>query len=159
MEERYGIEIEAFKGPSLGRQAALHGDELWARDPDACCGLRKLEPLRRALSGADAWVGGLRREQSPERGDTPKLTWDARHGLWKASPLAEWTDGEVWGYIMERGLPYNPLHDRGYDSIGCTHCTRAGRGRAGRWAGTGKTECGLHVDAPADATAAPSNGG
>jgi phosphoadenosine phosphosulfate reductase len=144
VEERYGIAVEVHQGPSLGRQAAAHGDRLWERDPDACCDLRKVRPLERALAGADAWVSGVRREQSPSRAGTPKLGWDERHGLWKANPLADWSDEEVWRYIVEHDVPYNPLHDRGYASIGCTHCTRPGGGRDGRWAGTGKTECGIH---------------
>jgi phosphoadenosine phosphosulfate reductase len=144
VEERYGIEIEVHQGPSLGRQAATHGDRLWERNPDACCDLRKVRPLERALTGADAWVSGVRREQSPSRAGTPKLGWDERHGLWKANPLADWSEKDVWRYIVENDVPYNPLHDRGYASIGCTHCTRPGGGRDGRWAGTGKTECGLH---------------
>jgi phosphoadenosine phosphosulfate reductase len=144
VEERYGIEVAVYQGPSLGRQAATHGDRLWERDPDACCDLRKVRPLERALAGADAWVAGVRREQSPSRAGTPKLGWDERHGLWKANPLADWSEKDVWRYIVEHDVPYNPLHDRGYASIGCTHCTRQGDGRDGRWAGTGKTECGLH---------------
>jgi phosphoadenosine phosphosulfate reductase len=86
----------------------------------------------------------VRREQSPARAATPKLGWDERHGLWKVNPLADWSEKDVWRYIVERDVPYNPLHDRGYSSIGCTHCTKPGADRDGRWAGTGKTECGLH---------------
>ena len=91
------------------------------------------------------WVTGVRRDQSPSRAATPKLGWDDRNGLWKASPLADWTDDDVWAYVHERDLPVNPLHERGYASIGCTHCTAPGTGREGRWLGTGKTECGLHA--------------
>jgi phosphoadenosine phosphosulfate reductase len=145
VEERYGIEIEAFQGPGLGRQAATHGDKLWERDPDTCCDIRKVRPLNRALEDVDAWIAGLRRDQSSSRAATPKLAWDARHGLWKFNPLADWSDADVWRYILERDLPYNPLHDQGYPTIGCTHCTKPGVGREGRWAGTGKTECGLHA--------------
>jgi phosphoadenosine phosphosulfate reductase len=145
VEERYGIEVEVFQGPSLGRQAAEHGDRLWERDPDACCDLRKIQPLERALQDVDAWISGVRREQGPSRADTRKLAWDARHERWKANPLADWTEADVWRYILEHDLPYNALHDRGYSSIGCTHCTRPGNGREGRWAGTGKVECGLHA--------------
>jgi phosphoadenosine phosphosulfate reductase len=148
VEARYGITIEVFSGPTLAEQAAEHGDKLWERDPTACCGLRKIEPLGRALAGLDAWITGVRREQSPTRANAPKLGWDTAHGLWKASPLADWTEKEVWRYVMDRGLPYNELHDRGYASIGCTHCTLPGSGREGRWAGLDKTECGLHGDAP-----------
>jgi phosphoadenosine phosphosulfate reductase len=144
VEQRYGITIEVHQGPSLARQASLHGDRLWERDPDACCDLRKVQPLERALAGVDAWISGVRREQGAARAKTPKLAWDTRHERWKANPLADWTERDVWRYITEHDLPYNPLHDQGYASIGCTHCTRPGAGHEGRWAGTGKTECGLH---------------
>jgi phosphoadenosine phosphosulfate reductase len=144
LEERYGVSVEVFQGMSLARQAALHGDRLWDRDSDACCDIRRVAPLEEALSEADAWVSGVRREQSPSRASTPKLAWDTRYGLWKANPLADWTERDVWAYLIERDVPYNELHDRGYGSIGCTHCTVPGAGREGRWAGTGKTECGLH---------------
>jgi phosphoadenosine phosphosulfate reductase len=145
IERRYGIRIEVFEGPSLGRQAATHGDRLWESNPDLCCSIRKIGPLGTALSGLDGWITGVRRDQSASRADTPKLGWDDRHELWKASPLADWTNDDVWAYIRERELPVNPLHERGYASIGCTHCTAPGTGREGRWAGTGKTECGLHA--------------
>ncbi len=137
IEERYGIEIDVYQGEWI--------DGMWQRDPDGCCGMRKVEPLERALSGVDAWITGLRREQSPTRANAPKLGWDKAHDIWKASPLAEWTDRDVWRYISDHDLPYNPLHDQGYASIGCTHCTRPGAGRDGRWAGNAKIECGLHA--------------
>jgi phosphoadenosine phosphosulfate reductase len=143
-EERYGIEIEVFQGPSLERQASLYGDRLWERDPDACCNLRKVQPLTEALGDVDAWISGVRREQGASRAKTPKLAWDARHERWKANPLADWSEADVWRYIADHDLPYNPLHDQGYSSIGCTHCTRPGEGRDGRWSGSAKTECGLH---------------
>jgi phosphoadenosine phosphosulfate reductase len=92
----------------------------------------------------DAWAAGLRREHSPERAGTPKFHWDERNGLWKANPLADWTERDVWRYLAEHDVPYNPLHDRGYESIGCSLCTQPGSGREGRWAGTAKSECGLH---------------
>jgi phosphoadenosine phosphosulfate reductase len=139
VEDRYGIEIEAHRGERV--------DELWSTDPDACCGMRKVEPLDRALAECDAWITGLRRDQSELRANTPKVGWDLRHGLWKYAPLAGWTEKDVWRYIAEHDLPYNPLHDQGYESIGCTPCTVAGAGREGRWVGTGKLECGLHVPA------------
>jgi phosphoadenosine phosphosulfate reductase len=145
VERRYKTKVEIYEGPSLGRQAALHGDELWKRKPDLCCAIRKVEPLGRALADLDAWITGLRRDQSPTRATAPKLGWDATHELWKANPLADWTDDDCWAYIRERGLPVNPLHSRGYASIGCTHCTQPGQGREGRWSGLDKTECGLHV--------------
>jgi phosphoadenosine phosphosulfate reductase len=146
VERRYGIRVEAYEGPSLGRQAAAHGDALWASNPSLCCSIRKLEPLGRALGDLDAWLSGVRREQSPSRAATAKLAWDDRHELWKASPLADWSDADVWSYVGERELPFNRLHERGYSSIGCTHCTLPGEGREGRWAGFDKTECGLHGD-------------
>ena len=145
LEQRYGIRIEVYEGPSLGRQAAIHGEALWERNPDLCCSIRKIAPLAEALSGLDGWITGVRRDQAPSRATTPKLGWDDRHELWKASPLADWTDDDVWAYVGERDIPVNPLHDRGYASIGCTHCTAPGAGREGRWSGTGKTECGLHA--------------
>ena len=145
LEQRYGIRIEVFEGPSLGRQAATHGEALWERNPDLCCSIRKIAPLSEALSGLDGWITGVRRDQAPSRVDTPKLGWDERHELWKASPLADWTDDDVWAYVHDRDLPVNELHERGYASIGCTHCTQPGGAREGRWAGFGKTECGLHA--------------
>jgi phosphoadenosine phosphosulfate reductase len=145
VERRYGTKVEVYEGPSLGRQAAAHGDELWKTNPTLCCSIRKVEPLARALMNLDGWITGLRRDQSPTRADAPKVGWDETHELWKANPLADWDDQRCWDYIQERELPYNDLHDRGYASIGCTHCTKAGAGREGRWAGLDKTECGLHV--------------
>ena len=144
LERRFGIEIDVYQGPSVARQAALHGDELWKRDPDACCGLRKVSPLEEALAGVDAWVSGLRRDQSPGRSRAPKIDWDDRREVWKVNPLADWDDRDVWRYIHRHDLPYNGLHDRGYGSIGCTHCTKPGEGREGRWANSGRSECGLH---------------
>lgn len=145
IERRYGIAIQVHEGPSLGRQAAIHGEALWERNPDLCCSIRKIAPLAEALLGLDGWITGVRRDQAPSRAGTPKLGWDDRHELWKASPLADWTDDDVWAYVRERDIPVNPLHDRGYASIGCTHCTAPGAGRDGRWVGTGKSECGLHA--------------
>jgi phosphoadenosine phosphosulfate reductase len=144
IERRYKTRIEVYEGPSLSRQAALHGDALWERNPNLCCAIRKVEPLARALAEVDCWITGIRRSQSPTRADAPKLDWDERHELWKANPLADWSDEDVSAYIAARDLPVNGLHARGYDSIGCTHCTRPGVGREGRWSGMEKTECGLH---------------
>jgi phosphoadenosine phosphosulfate reductase len=137
VEEHYGITIDRYAGEWI--------DGLWARDPDACCGMRKVEPLERALADVDAWITGLRRDQAPSRAGTPKLGWDARNGKWKGAPLADWTEKDVWRYIAEHEVPYNPLHDHGFSSIGCTHCTVPGAGREGRWAGTDRIECGLHL--------------
>ncbi len=144
VEERYDIKIEVFRGPSLADQAAAHGDRLWETDPNACCGIRKVEPLGRALGALDAWITGLRRDQAPTRANTQKVEYDDNRGIWKISPLADWTLDDVWAYIRERDLPVNPLHAAGYSSIGCTHCTKPGAGREGRWASSEKTECGLH---------------
>jgi phosphoadenosine phosphosulfate reductase len=145
---KYGIEFERYAGISLQEQEDLYGPELWSRQPDACCGIRKVEPMREALSGIDCWVSGIRRQDSETRAAAAKFGWDRRFGLWKLNPLADWTEAEVWDYINEKNLPYNPLHDAGYPSIGCTHCTRppgeGGHPRAGRWADAHKTECGLH---------------
>jgi phosphoadenosine phosphosulfate reductase len=144
LERRYGVKVDVYQGMSLARQADLHGDELWAREPDACCTIRKVGPLKEALSQVDCWITGLRRDQSPTRAGAPKLDWDEHHSLWKANPLADWSEKDVWRYIADNDVPYNPLHDRGYPSIGCTHCTQPSEGREGRWAGTDKLECGLH---------------
>ena len=145
IEKRYGIQVEVYEGPSLGRQAAVHGDALWETKPNLCCAIRKVEPLARALSDASCWITGIRRDQSPTRADALKLGWDDRHELWKASPLADWSDDDVWAYVRDHDLPVNELHQRGYASIGRTHCTRPGEGREGRWSGIDKTECGLHT--------------
>jgi phosphoadenosine phosphosulfate reductase len=148
LEERYGIRFHRYSSITLEQQAGLYGDELWKSDPDSCCGIRKVEPMRSALSAVDCWVSGIRRQDSQTRAKAPKFGWDKRFGLWKLNPLADWFEKDVWSYISEHQIPYNPLHDQGYPSIGCTHCTRKpGAGedpRAGRWAGRDKTECGLH---------------
>jgi phosphoadenosine phosphosulfate reductase len=132
-------------------QAAKHGEALWARDPDACCALRKVEPNQRALDGATLWITALRRDESPTRTHAPMLARVAAGNggrILKLAPIARWNEKDVWRYIHRHELPYNPLHDRGYPSIGCTHCTTsvaAGGGeRDGRWAGLVKKECGLH---------------
>jgi phosphoadenosine phosphosulfate reductase len=122
-----------------------------ARSPDApwtaqnCCSAAKVAGLEAALSDVDAWITGIRREQATTRAAAPKLDRDERRGLWKLNPLADWTEKDVWTYIFTHDLPYNPLHDQGYASIGCAPCTQPGEGRDGRWAGTDKTECGIHV--------------
>ena len=131
------------------QQAAQFSDALWASRPDQCCDIRKVEPLKKILSTLDAWVTGVRRDQAPTRANTKKLEWDAKFELVKINPLADWTWSQVWDYIKANDVPYNPLHDRNYPSIGCTYCTRpVAEGedpRAGRWSGFNKTECGLHL--------------
>lgn len=149
IEERYHFEIGRVR-PLLTpeAQAAAHGEALWGRDPNLCCQIRKVEPLKAKLKAYDAWISGIRREQSATRANTVKVGWDAKFGLVKVNPLADWTWAQVWEYIRENKVPYNPLHDKNYPSVGCTHCTRAveaGEGmRAGRWPGFAKAECGLH---------------
>ena len=152
VERRYGIRIEKLKSAlSPGEQERLHGPALWARDPDACCNLRKVEPLRQKLSQLRAWVTSIRRDQTSQRASALKVHWDSKFHLVKINPLADWTNKQVWRYIHEHRLSYNPLHDQGYPSIGCTHCTRSVQPgedpRAGRWSGFNKTECGLHTTA------------
>jgi phosphoadenosine phosphosulfate reductase len=149
VEQRYGIKVERLKSALTPEdQQQLHGPALWSRDPDACCNLRKVEPLRKKLSRLRAWVTSIRRDQTPERAGALKVQWDAKFHLVKINPLADWTAKRVWHYIHDHDLPYNPLHDRGFPSIGCTHCTRSIQpgedARAGRWSGFNKTECGLH---------------
>ncbi len=129
-------------------QADQYGQSLWARDPDRCCQLRKVEPLSRVLTGFEAWITGIRRDQAPTRANAKLIEWDAKFGLVKVNPLAKWTWSDVWTYIKIYEVPYNELHDRNYPSIGCTHCTQPvmpGQDpRSGRWQGSAKTECGLH---------------
>jgi phosphoadenosine phosphosulfate reductase len=146
VERRYGTTVEVFEGPKPEELAAKHGESLWETKPDLYLAVAKVEPLNRALLDLDCWITGVRRDQAPTRANAPKLGWDAAHELWKANPLAGWTDDDCWAYIRDRALPYNALHDRGYASIGDTHSTIPGAGREGRWAGTGRTECGLHME-------------
>ncbi|GHG46379.1 phosphoadenylyl-sulfate reductase [Streptomyces griseocarneus] len=133
---------------SVAEQDAAHGPELHDRDPDLCCALRKVEPLTRGLAGYDAWATGLRRDESPTRAGTPVVGWDARRRKVKVAPIARWTQDDVDAYVDEHGVLTNPLLMDGYTSVGCAPCTRKVRAgqdaRAGRWAGRGKTECGLH---------------
>jgi phosphoadenosine phosphosulfate reductase len=138
VEERYGVTIEKFEGAPVE-------DKLWETKPDLYLNIAKVAPLVSALMELDAWITGIRRDQAPTRANAPKLGWDEQHELVKANPLADWSDDDCWRYIRERGLPYNPLHDRGYDSIGDWHSTVPGKGREGRWAGSEKTECGIHT--------------
>ncbi len=147
--ERYGLSLLR---PHVLTVAEQHGREepnLWERDPDRCCQIRKVEPLLAALEPYDAWISGIRRDQSPSRAGTPKVQWSERYGVWKLHPLADWDEKRVWAYIEVNEIPYNPLHEAGYRSIGCIPCTRPTRPdeeeRAGRWAGADKLECGIHA--------------
>ena len=135
-EERFEVKIEVFDASSPGAP--------WS-GPEHCCSQAKVAALERALTGAQGWITGIRREQAPTRANTELIERDAKRGLWKYNPLAHWTAKDVWRRIHERDLPYHPLHDQGYESIVCAQCTQPGVGREGRWAGTDKTECGLHA--------------
>jgi phosphoadenosine phosphosulfate reductase len=149
VKSRYGIEVE-FKRPELSvmEYEALHGGPLYKARPDQCCFDRKIKVLQGAIEGMHAWASAIRRDQSPDRAGAPIVGWDQKFGLVKVSPLANWTKGDVWKMITDHEIPYNPLHDRGYPSVGCQPCTRAvlfgEDDRAGRWSGSAKTECGLH---------------
>ncbi|MEX0906143.1 MAG: phosphoadenylyl-sulfate reductase [Balneolaceae bacterium] len=149
LEERFDIKITAVRGLSLDEQAEKYGDELWKSDPDKCCHLRKVLPLQRYLSDKKAWVTGVRRSQSGTRSQTNIIEWDPANRVVKINPLAKWTDEEVWNYIREHELPYNPLHDDGYPTIGCIPCTEPADPkedvRSGRWQNLEKTECGIHI--------------
>ncbi|MBO9321531.1 MAG: phosphoadenylyl-sulfate reductase [Roseiflexus sp.] len=148
-EQRYGIPIQRRRPAlSLEEQDRQEGPHLYARDPDRCCHLRKVTPLTETLRDYDAWISGIRRDQSNTRATVHLLEWNTRHNLVKINPLAFWSDRQVWTYIHTHRVPYNPLLDQGYPSIGCTPCTRpasASNPRAGRWVGFAKTECGLHT--------------
>jgi phosphoadenosine phosphosulfate reductase len=139
-EQRFGVHVDvedATRAPGAGGP--------WSGPAD-CCGAAKVDALERALIGAEGWVTGIRREQSPTRADAQLVERDERRGIWKYNPLVDWTERDLWRAIHERDLPYHPLHDRGYASVGCACCTQPGAGREGRWAGSEKTECGLHVE-------------
>lgn len=140
------IQVQSLLTPD--QQAAQHGPTLWSTEPDRCCQLRKVEPLTRVLKGYDAWITGIRRDQSPMRANAGLIEWDSKFQLVKVNPLARWTWADVWTYIKVYEVPYNPLHDQNYPSIGCTHCTApvapGEDPRAGRWKTFTKTECGLH---------------
>jgi phosphoadenosine phosphosulfate reductase len=153
IEEKYGIEIEAVKPVHTVEQQAQHeGPALWERQPDRCCDLRKMQPLHAKLAGYDAWITAIRRDQTPERATAPVVGWDGRFGLVKINPLVRWKFDEVQAYVREHDVPYNPLHDQNYPSIGCVPCTsQVAPGedpRSGRWRGKEKTECGLHLRIP-----------
>ena len=148
--DRYGIDVELVR-PELdvAEYEAAHGGPVYRHDTDRCCNDRKLGPLRRAIAGSDAWISAIRADQSTHRARADVVGWDAKFGLAKVNPLLAWTKRDVWAFIVANDVPYNPMHDRGFPSVGCWPCTRAvGEGetddRAGRWAGQAKTECGLH---------------
>jgi len=134
-EERFGLKVDVFDASSPG--------EPWT--VQHCCSVAKVQALGQALSDVDAWITGIRREQATTRTGAPKLERDEKRGIWKVNPLADWSEKDVWRYIFKHDLPYHPLHDQGYGSIGCAPCTSPGDGREGRWAGQDKTECGIHT--------------
>jgi phosphoadenosine phosphosulfate reductase len=150
--ERYGFRLERPELLSVAEQAVVEGPNLWERDPDRCCHIRKVEPLERALAPYDAWVAGIRREQALTRADAQRVEWSDRYGVWKVNPIVDWDAKRLDAYIHVNEIPSNPLHDLGYPSIGCIPCTRPvlrdEDERAGRWAGSDKLECGIHTDAP-----------
>jgi phosphoadenosine phosphosulfate reductase len=150
LEAKYGITIRGVTpDQTVDEQASTHGAALWSREPDRCCDLRKVQPLTRALRGFAAWVTAIRRDQTPERANAQVVESDRKFGLIKINPLVTWTHDDVWGHVYANDVPFNPLHEHGYPSIGCQPCTSPvvpGENlRAGRWRGTGKNECGLHV--------------
>jgi phosphoadenosine phosphosulfate reductase len=148
--DRYGIEVEFVRADqSVAEYEAAHGGPVYPTDPDRCCHDRKIVPLRRAVGGYDAWISSIRADQSAHRAKAGIVGWDRKFGLVKVNPLLRWTHRDVWAFVMANDVPYNPLHDQGYPSIGCWPCTRAvapgeTEERAGRWTGRAKTECGLH---------------
>ena len=154
MVQRYPLMTFVNRGTSLTPEAqeVMYGPELWRRDPDRCCHIRKVEPMRDALSGADVWISALTRSQGDQRSNIPLIAWDWNYQVVKVCPLAGWDRSRIWAYVREHNVPYNELHERGYPSIGCTHCTDRVDGvspaeysRAGRWRQSEKTECGLHA--------------
>jgi len=158
IEEKYGVAIEkVYSVLSPEEQERTQGSALWTRDPDLCCNLRKVEPLRRKLGELGAWITSIRRDQTSVRSSARRVEWDAKFSLVKNNPIVDWTSKQVWRYIHDHDVPYNELHNQDYPSIGCTHCTRAIRpgedSRAGRWPGFAKTECGLHIIEPVSETA------
>jgi phosphoadenosine phosphosulfate reductase len=153
LEDRYGIKIRAVRPvQSVEEQEAAHGPALWERDPDQCCELRKVLPLRNALTGFEAWITAIRRDQTAERAYARVVENDRKFGLIKVNPLVTWTHDDVWGHLYAHDVPFNALHEQGYPSIGCHPCTAAvlagEDARAGRWRGKSKKECGLHVIQP-----------
>lgn len=149
IRERYGIEVELVRAKeSVEAMERRFSGPIHGSQPDLCCGLRKLVPLREALEGYDAWISAIRRDQTLDRRCANVVEWDAKRELAKVNPLARWTERDVWAYIRINEVPYNPLHDQGYRSIGCKPCTRAVHSdedpRAGRWSNFAKLECGIH---------------
>ena len=146
--ERYGLKLIRPGVLPIAAQHKAEGPNLWERDPDRCCHIRKVVPLAKAVEGYEAWISAIRRDQTPDRAASPIVGWDRKFDLVKVNPLANWSKADVWAYIRTHDVPSNPLNDLGYPTVGCWPCTRAVKPgedeRAGRWAGKAKTECGLH---------------
>lgn len=148
--EHYGIEVELVRADAtVAEFEAANGGPVYTKEPDRCCFERKIVPLRRAVVGYDAWISSIRADQSVDRARADVVGWDAKFDLVKVNPLLRWSRRDVWAFVVANAIPYNPLHDQGYPSIGCWPCTRPVKEgetdeRAGRWAGQAKTECGLH---------------
>jgi phosphoadenosine phosphosulfate reductase len=146
---RYGLDLIRPEVITVAEQHKQEGPNLWETNPDRCCHVRKVEPLERALKEFDAWISGIRREQSLTRKDAERVEWSDGYEVWKVQPLVDWDAKRVDAYIHVNEIPYNPLHDAGYPSIGCIPCTRPVSReqdeRAGRWADSDKIECGLHT--------------
>lgn len=153
VEKRYRIQVERVR-PQLTPQGQeeIYGPTLWSVNPDQCCSLRKVEPLKEKLASLQAWITAIRRDQTEFRASAKKIEWDRKFRIIKVNPIVDWSTKAIWDYVHTHNVPYNPLHDFNYPSIGCTHCTQAVRPgddpRSGRWAGTQKTECGLHLPEP-----------
>jgi phosphoadenosine phosphosulfate reductase len=150
IKERYGIEVQLVRPDlTVAEYEARHHGPLYVRNPNQCCHDRKIVPLRRIAAGYDAWLSAIRRDQTTHRAGASVVEWDSKFGLAKVNPLLNWTKRDVWAFVVKHDVPYNPLHDQGYPSIGCWPCTRpvapGEDDRAGRWAGTAKKECGLHI--------------
>jgi phosphoadenosine phosphosulfate reductase len=148
--ERYGLAIELVRpDQTVAQYEASNGGPVYTHHPDRCCLERKIKPLRKALVGQEAWISAIRRDQTAQRGAAQVVQWDAKFGLVKINPLLSWSKQDVWSFVARHDVPYNPLHDQGFPSIGCWPCTQAvehgADDRAGRWAGSAKKECGLHV--------------
>ena len=152
LEARLNLNLTRVRpAQTVAAQADTYGSDLWARNPDQCCNLRKTVPLANTLRGYGAWITGLRRDQSSARKTTPLVSWDTKYDNVKLSPFALWTEDMIWTYIHAHKLPYNTLHDQNYPSIGCYPCTHPAAPestdkRAGRWVGHVKTECGIHIN-------------
>jgi len=150
IQEKYGIEVEYVRAPeTVAEMEARFGGPIYGTDPDECCRIRKVAPLKDALAGRTAWITAIRRDQTSHRAQADIVEWDPKFSLIKINPLANWSKEEVWAYITINEVPYNPLHDQGYPSIGCWPCTKAiapgDDERAGRWSTSAKLECGLHT--------------